>query len=54
LLDIAKRESIKVHQEPFPEEPDFSGELLFKGPTRAIIINTLIDSPKRHTFTLGA
>lgn len=53
LLDIARRESIKVHQEPFPEEPDFGGELLFKGPKKAIIVNTVIKSPRRHTFTLA-
>lgn len=53
LHDIAKSEKIPVHLEAFPDEPGFSGELLFKGDRRAIIINTHLRSPQRHTFTFA-
>ncbi|WP_287703651.1 ImmA/IrrE family metallo-endopeptidase [Desulfovibrio sp.] len=53
LHDIAKSEKIPVRMEAFPDEPGFSGELLFKGDRRAIIVNTHIPSPQRHTFTFA-
>ena len=53
LHDIARSEKIRICMEPFPEEPNFSGELLFKGDKRAIIINTHIQSSRRHTFTFA-
>lgn len=53
LHDIAKSEKIRVHMEAFPDEPEFSGELIFKGDRRAIIVNTHIRSPQRHTFTFA-
>ena len=53
LHDIAKREHIRVRHNKYHDEPDFCGELLFKGDARAILINTAFGPRTRHTFTFA-
>ena len=53
LHDIAKREGIRYLYRLLPNDPKLSGELIYKGNKKGILINTHISSPKRHTFTFA-
>ena len=53
LHDIAKREGIRYLYRLLPNDPKLSGELIYKGNQKGILINTHINSPKRHTFTFA-
>ncbi len=53
LTAIADSENIRHKFCKLPEEPDLSGELLFRGDKKGIIINTLIKNRGRHNFTFA-
>ena len=53
LHDTAKHEGIRYLYRLLPNDPKLSGELIYKGNQKGILINTHINSPKRHTFTFA-
>lgn len=53
LHGIAKQEGIRYLYRPLPNDPKLSGELIYKNEQKGILINTHINSPRRHTFTFA-
>jgi Zn-dependent peptidase ImmA (M78 family) len=53
LTAIADSENIRHKFCELPDEPDLSGELLFRGDKKGIIINTLIKNRGRQNFTFA-
>ncbi len=53
LHQIASSEGIRYKYCCLPDDPGLSGELLYRGDKKGIIINTLIDNPGRHNFTFA-
>lgn len=53
MQEIADSENIKVLFRPIPDEPKFGGQLVYKGKSAGILINTCIPSTGKHNFTLA-
>lgn len=53
LQNIASAERIKVLFRPIDDEPDFGGQLVYKGKKTGILVNTCIPSNGKHNFTFA-
>ena len=53
LHSIAEREGIRFLYRSLPNDPKLSGELIYKGNQKGILINTHINSPQRYAFTFA-
>lgn len=53
LHAIADREDIRYLYRSLPNDPELSGQLLYKGEKKGILINTFKGKPGRHVFTFA-